>query len=261
MSKYWPAKGEDEMTAYRPTAHESVVPLTLADALHVWQIDDPGGTPAYVDITAAFNGGGSCNPWPASEAIGDQMAVAFSRPVRRLRIDMSATLGIGGTLKIKYWNGTALAEVANLTDGTTGFTVAGVNEITFDMPAAVAQTVNGEGPYYWLYFEVLTTYSTNPVLDEGWILHATPIPIPAINNTGSQGSLRFYMNNTDAAADAYFCVPGTDDVTGRDIASSGGTLNVEDIDHAGAAASPPELYTEDTAPDPVLVCIDVAGSA
>ena len=39
------------------------------------------------------------------------------------------------------------------------------------------------------------------------------------------------------------------------------TLEVEGIEHANAASSPPELYSADTDPDPVLVDIDVAGNA
>ena len=186
--------------SYRLLSRQSITPLEVLDALHVWQIDDPAGTPVYVDITSAFNGGGSCSPWPSPEGVGDQMAVAFSRPVNRFRIDMSATLGIGGTIAIKYWDGAALQTVAGLTDGTTGFTVGGVNEITFNMPAAVAQTVNGEGPYYWYYFEVATGYSTEPVLDQGWVLTGSAISIPAIRGKGSHGTLRFYCRNTTGDA-------------------------------------------------------------
>lgn len=136
-----------------------------ADAAKVWQIDDPGGTPGYTDITAAFNGGGSCNPWPASEDIGDQCAIGFASPPGKVEITLS-TPGVGGTMKVKYWDGDSLEEVTGLTDGTTGLTSTGT--ITFTIPADIApQVINGSDSLYWIYLEVLTVYGTNPVISDG----------------------------------------------------------------------------------------------
>lgn len=250
------------MQGYRMKRSELVTPSFKVDADHVWQIDDPAGTPGYVDITAAFNGGGSCSPWPASEAIGDQMAVGMAKRPRRFEFDLSAVLGIGGTMVVKYWNGTSLAEVATLVDDTTGFTIASVNDLSFDYPEdAVAQTINGKGPYFWTYFEVLTVYSTNPVLDGGQIYRGADVPLPAINSSGSWGALRMFFRNLDAVNDAYLTQPGHGDVSARLIAANGGTLMVDLLDHATAYLDPPEIYSENASPGNVLVSIDVAGQA
>lgn len=155
----------------RSNHYEEVTVLqdTPLAASQVWQIDDPAGTPVFVDLTTEFNSAatGDVDPWPAAEAIGDQLAIGFTRPFIGLNIDVG-TAGVGGTLLWRFWDGTAWVTVSNLTDDTTGFTVLGVNNVLWGMPLTWAtRSLNGSAALYYIVAEVATTYATNPVLDQG----------------------------------------------------------------------------------------------
>ena len=106
------------------------------------------------------------DPWPTSEAIGDQFAVGFHSPHNALQFVLG-TVGVGGTMAVKYWNGSALVAVSGLTDGTSNLTANGT--VTFTMPTDwKKQVLNNTAPaLYYLYFEVAGTYSTNPVISQG----------------------------------------------------------------------------------------------
>lgn len=250
--------------SYRLTSPQTLTPITLAAASAVLQIDDPAGTPVYVDDTEDFNdvGAGDVAVWPASEAAGDQLAIGYTRPFRRLRLTI-ATAGVGGTMAVKYWNGTAWTVVTGLVDGTTGLTEGtSTYEITFDMPDDwEALAIDDSDELYFLVLEVATAYDPNPVLTQGWIVRGTPIAIPSARSRGSYGLVRLYARNTDSSDPAYLVVAGQDAAGARQIAASGLLPYPLEMDHGFAAAAPPELYSEATAPDPVVIDIDVAGAA
>jgi len=244
----------------RIIGHQKVTPLQLAAAVKVWQIDDPSGTPVFVDVTTAFNNAatGDVLPWPASEAIGDRQAIGYSRKFRRVRFIYS-TAGIGGTVKYKYWNGTTYVEVANPVDASNGFTeAAGTYELTFDMPTDwVAQTLNGETTAsFYLYVEVLTVYATNPIFSRGFIVRGAPLVIPAVVDSAYVGSmLRVRALNPDSTA-CYFTKAGQDDLSSELVPGSAASrYESVDLDWGATYASPPELYSTETAPDAVHVTL------
>ncbi len=151
--------------------------VTALDATYAVQIDDPAGTPVYVDKTDAFasSTAADVNPFPATEAIGDQFAIGFTAPFNSISITIS-TAGTVGTLAWKFWNGTAWTTVSGLTDGTTGLTaVPGTYTVTFTMPTTwQTKSINGSGPLYFLVAEVATTYTIDPVLSQGRINNIGP---------------------------------------------------------------------------------------
>lgn len=152
-------------------SHIDVVGSSMLCRLtRAWQIDDPGGSPSFVEETADFAEAtaNDVEPWPAVEAVGDQFAIGFERPFSRVSITVG-TAGVGGTLAVKYWDGSALVAVSGLSDATNGFTTGGANEVSFDEPSDwVAQQLNSTNDrLYYLYFEVATGYGTNPLLSEG----------------------------------------------------------------------------------------------
>lgn len=145
------------------------VTVTPQNAGQAWQIDDPAGTPVYVDETADFASAatGDVDPWPTSEAAGDQFAIGFRGPFNSLTLTLG-TNGVGGTLAWKYWNGTAWTAVSGLVDGTTGFTASGT--VTFTMPTNwKPRTLNGSASLFYLVAEVATLYAPNPILTSGTI--------------------------------------------------------------------------------------------
>lgn len=228
---------------YRINGTQDVTATDTVAAAQVWQIDDPAGTPVFVDETTDFNDVGTADvqTWPDPEAVGDQLAIGAVRPFKNITIDVSATAGVGGTMAVKYWNGTALVAVANLTDDTTGLTVAGVNTISFDLPTDwVAQVLNGSASLFYLYFEVATEYSTVPLLDEGSIVAGAAITIPTKASSGSGGLIRIVVDNTGATA-AYLTETSGDAINAEEIAA-GAQKTFDNVDWAWAASRPPALF-------------------
>jgi hypothetical protein len=78
----------------------------------------------------------------------DSQASSFSLNV--------GTAGTGTyTIVWEYWNGTAWAALAGVTDGTTDFQTAGLNTVSWTAPTDwTLSTVNGQGPYYYVRAEV-----------------------------------------------------------------------------------------------------------
>lgn len=156
----------------KPNVAATVPPSTTQlAASQVWQIDDPAGTPVFVDETVDFNDADASDvdPWPVAEAIGDQMAIGYTFPFRQVNFTVG-TLGTVGTTTWKYWNGTAFVALT-VTDGTTGFTASG--NVTFDIPLDWAKTtINGSASLYFIVAEVLTLYTINPVITQGFIVNA-----------------------------------------------------------------------------------------
>lgn len=151
----------------------TVIPVSLggAGAAQVWQVDD--SVPTFVDQTTGFNDATSanCTPFPASEAIDDYFAIGFERPFSAITIDSAGgTAGVGGVVAWEYWNGSAWTAVSGLTDDTSGFTVAAdAQEVSWTMPSDwKANTLNSVTAFY-VRARVTTVYSTNPVLDQGFI--------------------------------------------------------------------------------------------
>lgn len=158
------------------------IPSATADAAQCWQIDDPAGSPVYVDETAEFNSAaaGDVNPWPpAGEAIGDQFAIGFADKFGTLSIDVG-TVGTDGTLTWKYWNGSAWVALEGVTDSTTGFTASGVNTVIWTVPPDWKKSIiNGSASLYFVVAEVLTLYTIDPILDTGDIVGTEQCRIPS----------------------------------------------------------------------------------
>ncbi|MDJ0972603.1 MAG: phage tail fiber protein, partial [Kiloniellales bacterium] len=89
-----------------------------------------------VDQTAALNDAtaGDVDPFPATEAVGDMFLIGHRAPFSSVTIDIG-TLGVGGAVTWKYWDGSAWVALAGVTDGTNGFTAAAGNQtLTFTKP-------------------------------------------------------------------------------------------------------------------------------
>lgn len=167
-----------ELVSPDPAYIRKILATSNNDAAQVWQIDDPAGTPVYVDETTDFNdvGAGDVDPWPASEAIGDQMAIGYATPFEHLSLTIG-TAGVGGTLTWRYWDGSAWSTVPDLVDDSTGFT-AGTStyDVRWGRPSNwTALAINGSAQLYYVVAQVATVYSTNPVLSQGRVVFDTDV--------------------------------------------------------------------------------------
>lgn len=247
--------------SYRILDQQQVTPLRLVAPPKVYMIDDPAGTPVFVDDTTDFADASATDVlvWPATEAEGDQLAIGDDDATfRRLRLKIG-TAGVGGTMAVKYWDGAAWTAVPNLTDGTTDLTEGtSTYELTWDTPDDWEKLeLNDDGvERYYIVLEVATVYATNPVLDQGWIVRSNPIEIPARDERVTQGGvLVFSCVNPDSTL-AFFSEAGWDNATGEPIpASMARPFTSLEMSWGAMLASPPELYSTETAPDAVFVTI------
>lgn len=137
----------------------------------VWQVDASG--PTFVDETTDANDGGA-GDWtifPASEAVGDYMAIGCAVPFSSITFSSAGgTAGVDGgslALAFEFWNGEAWAALAGVSDGTSMFTaVAGAGQVfSFTTPSTWALLeLNGSDPLYFVRWRITAgTYSTDPV--------------------------------------------------------------------------------------------------
>lgn len=139
----------------------------------VWQVDDSAST--FVDETTDANSSTSADwtVFPASEAVGDYVAIGHTKPFTKVIFDYAGgTAGVGGAVSWEYWNGTAWTALSGVTDNTTGFTVAASDNlsVTWTEPTDwVARQLNAGKTLYYIRAKVTTVYTTNPILDQGFI--------------------------------------------------------------------------------------------
>jgi hypothetical protein len=156
------------------SGNEFYSPTTLTAAIgHVWQYDDSGTS--YVDETTNANSATAAD-WqlfPASAIANDAAYFGAAAPFDQLRFDyVGGTAGVGGTVAWEYWDGATWTAVgATLVDGTDGFTRAVGDEMYVQWSGPTdwaASVINGSSSLYWLRARVTGTYSTNPVMDQGY---------------------------------------------------------------------------------------------
>lgn len=124
---------------------------------------------AFTDRTAeARLAGGTAFPLLPTPATGDRCYIGTSVKFGRCRFTL-ATLGVGGTYVLEYWNGSAWTTLT-VADGTSGFAASGV--ITWTPPANwAANSVNGV-TQFWIRVRATVLPSTNPTVGSlsitGW---------------------------------------------------------------------------------------------
>ena len=137
----------------------------------VWQVDNT----TFVDETTDANSSANADwtVFPATEDTSDYVAMGYRQKFKKVIFDYAnGTAGVGGTVTWEYWNGSSWAALSGVTDGTTGFTAtAGDGKVlTFTVPTDWAATsLNGSQNLYYIRALVASTYSTNPVLDQGYV--------------------------------------------------------------------------------------------
>lgn len=152
-----------------------------------WQVVAAG--PTFVDETADANSA-TVADWqifPTSEVTTDYAAIGFRQQFKKVTFDSTGgTAGTVGVVVWEYWNGTAWAALAGVTDGTTGFTAAlgaGQN-LTFTVPTDWATTsLGGSAQLYYIRARITTVYTVNPVYTQA-VIGVTGATLAQVNIAG-----------------------------------------------------------------------------
>lgn len=151
------------------------IAISNSSMSQVFQVDVSAGTP-YTDETVDANSTGNADwtVFPATEEVGvDYCAIGFSQKFKKVIFDYAnGTAGVGGAVAWEYWNGSSWTALSGVSDATTGFTASAADGrvLTFTVPTDWATTsISGSQNLYYIRARVTTGYSTNPVLDQGFI--------------------------------------------------------------------------------------------
>jgi len=105
----------------------------------------------YTDETTAANNTTTDDMTllPASPAVDDAYYFGYDYRTRKITLNIS-TAGVGTwTITWEYYNGSSWTALSNVSDGTSGFTASGTNNITYTLPTDWAKTtVNGIEKYF-----------------------------------------------------------------------------------------------------------------
>jgi len=146
---------------------------TYGTITQVWQADDSAGT--FVDETTDANSTSNADwtVFPGTEATGDYVAIGHTEKFTKVIFDYAnGTAGVGGAVTWEYWDGSAWAALTGVTDGTAGFTTAAADNLslTFTEPTDwKSRQLNAGRGLYYIRAKITTVYTTNPVLDQGFI--------------------------------------------------------------------------------------------
>ena len=141
-----------------------------ADAAYL----DDGGS--FTDYTTEFNNSdpNDCPLMPATEAIGDAFYMGCDYKFDTITFNIGQA-GVGTAITWEYWNGSAWTALS-VADTTSGYTVAGVGDVTFTIPGSWAKTtVNGYNAYYVRSRVSTASFTTQPILSNGTLRTSSEI--------------------------------------------------------------------------------------
>lgn len=128
-------------------------------------IADDGGAQTNETTAANNDTTNDMTLLPSVPATNDAYYLGNLEIYSKVYINIS-TAGVGTWVIIwEYYNGSAWASLSNIVDGTTGFTVSGINSISFTVPNNWAiTTVSGIASTYWIRGRVssYTSITTQP---------------------------------------------------------------------------------------------------
>lgn len=200
----------------------SVAPTALMNSPLKTGVDGAQAADGAVqtDETTAANEAtaGDVTLLPAAPAVSDAYYVGGARQFSSAQFNIS-TAGAGvWTVTWEYWNGTAWTALTGVVDGTTGFTVAGTNEVSFQVPTDWEYADVNSRQLYWIRGNVsaFTSATTQPLGTQIWI-GGFPVDftIAVRNTTASLANVTLAVNldgnltnfNASTLADTALAVP------------------------------------------------------
>lgn len=127
--------------------------------------------PVYTDETIDFNDDGVDDFYllPSPEDVNDAFYYGHDKQFSGVTLDISQA-AVGNTVVWEYWNGTSWATLT-VVDGTAGFTISGVNDVTFAPPGDWAETDVNSDTMYWVRSRCsVASFTTHPIGTQGWVL-------------------------------------------------------------------------------------------
>ena len=117
-----------------------------------------------VDDTPLFSDG-------IAPGVNDAFYFGFDAEQDRVLINIS-TAGVGTwTLTWEYWDGGSWESLADIDDDTTGFTVAGINRVTWTVPGDWDTVAVDGDTYYWVKARIsaYTSSTVRPRATQAWV--------------------------------------------------------------------------------------------
>lgn len=153
----------------------------------------------------------------ANESTSDDMTLLPLVPVQEdayyfganeefisLEVDVSQA-GVGTwVITWEYWDGASWSALGGVSDGTTGFTTGGVNNVTFTLPIDWAKnTVNSQGPFYYIRARVsdYTSVTTQPLGQQSRINNAGLDVLTTADKFDVISCMVFVLRFADAAVE------------------------------------------------------------
>ena len=135
-------------------------------------VADDGGVQTDETAQANSSTANDMTLLPAAPAVDDAYYFGYSALWDWLQLNIG-TAGAGvWTIIWEYWNGSAWAELPDVSDGTSHFGNGGVNDVTFTRPGDWAATdVGGITGLYWIRarLSAFTPIATQPLGTQAWI--------------------------------------------------------------------------------------------
>lgn len=189
------------------------IPLAGGIAKQVWQVDATPGPEVFVDQTTEFNDAtdNDFTPFPATEAVGDYVAIGFNEPFGQVIFDAAnGTVGVVGAVTWEYLSAPGVwTALAGVTDNTMAFTAGATDgqDLTFTIPTGwTAQVLNGVSAFY-IRARITTVYTTNPVYDQGFV--GTDADLTAsLDAIELAGADTWYITNIGTRTDADIALLG-----------------------------------------------------
>ncbi len=183
----------------------------ISGAHRVYQVEASPET--FVEITDEFNSTATADalPFPATEAIGDYIAMGFPEPFKGIDFALS-TAGVGGLLTPDFTNAAGgWTAHGGESDGTNDLTQSGV--LNWGGPGDwTALSLNSTEALFYTRFIITTVYTTNPVISRGFLKDEQFDPVRLVacpmylSHDGVPGSLKWrlrFSSNSDLSSPTY----------------------------------------------------------
>ena len=184
-----------------------VARVGLCPHVAVLKTVDSGATAPTDYTTEAQDGDAATSVTLSSQgtaAQGDFLYVGSSRKFRGVNIDVDSANGNASVLTVKYWNGTAWADIT-ATDGTvsTGFSMAVDGSVTWTVPTAWAKASLRKigdfavsapftgNDYFWTRWEFSAALDASTTLDHMIALPETTNYLELVANQQFETSFQF----------------------------------------------------------------------
>lgn len=212
------------------------------------QGDDSGAS--FIDETTDLNSAAANDVafFPAGAGVDDAFYFGSDGKFAGAAVNVG-TAGIGTyAVTWEYWDASNWVALSGVTDGTSGFQVAGLQNVTFQVPADWdTTTVNAQGPFYYVRAKRNAgTVTTDPLGTQAFVF--TTILLPPVAT--AENGFSITVKKTDASTNAVtVAASGSEPIDGETKRTLSNRYDSESYLGDGAAWN---TVVEIAAPAPLL---------